>query len=126
MKKSILLLTVFSFLVLMIIGCKEDVFLNNEDDATLKSASVETQAKHVPNEMLVKFKDGVNENQKAAVLAKVNGKVKEKILTKMMEKAGDKQGVELVSVPGQALEAIGQAVSSRPFRQSTRQARNLR
>ncbi len=106
MKKIVLLLTVFSFLVVMIIGCKEDVFLNNENEATLKSASVETQAKHVPNEMLVKFKDGVNENQKAAVLAKVNGKVKEKILTRMMEKAGDKQGIELVTVPGQALEAI--------------------
>lgn len=106
MKRSILLLTVFSFLVVMIFGCKEDEFLKNENDATLKSASVETQAKHVPNEMLVKFKDGVNETQKLVVLAKVNGKMKEKILTKAMENIGDKEGVSLISLPGQALEAI--------------------
>lgn len=106
MKKIVVLLSVFSLLLITLIGCKEDVFLNNENDANLKNASVEAQAIHVPNEMLVKFKDGVNENQKAAVLAKVNGRVKEKILTKMMEKAGDKQGIELVSVPDQALEAI--------------------
>ena len=105
MKKSILLLTVFSFLVVMQIGCKEDEFLNNGNETSLKSATV-AQSKHVPNEMLVKFKDGVNEAQKSDVLAKVNGKIKEKILTKMMEKEGDKQGIELVSVPGVALEAV--------------------
>jgi subtilisin family serine protease len=104
MKKSIFLLTVFSFLIVVFIGCKEDNFVVDEPEQTLKSASV--NAKHVPNEMLVKFKAGVGESQKAAVLEKINGKVKEKILTKMMEKEGDKQGIELVSVPGVALEAI--------------------
>ena len=109
MKKSILLLTVFSFLVVMLIGCKEDVFLNNDNETSLKSAAV-AQSKQVPNEMLVKFKAGVGESQKAAVLEKINGKVKEKILTKMMEKEGDKQGIELVSVPGPALEAIARVI----------------
>jgi subtilisin family serine protease len=89
----------------MLIGCKEDEFLKSDNETSLKSAAV-AQAKHVPNEMLVKFKAGVGESQKAAVLEKVNGKVKEKILTKMMEKEGDKQGIELVSIPGVALEAI--------------------
>ena len=109
MKKSILLLTVFSFLVVMLIGCKEDVFLNNDNETSLKSAAV-AQSKQVPNEMLVKFKAGVGESQKVAVLEKINGKVKEKILTKMMEKEGDKQGIELVSVPGPALEAIARVI----------------
>jgi subtilisin family serine protease len=56
--------------------------------------------------MLVKFKAGVSETQKAAVLEKVNGKVSEKILTKVMENTGDKEGILLISIPGQAMEAI--------------------
>lgn len=104
MKKSLLTLFVFFFLVVLMIGCKEDEIIKNDDTTSLKSALVE--ANHVPNEMLVKFKAGVNETQKATVLEKVNGKVKEKILTKAMDKSGDRQGVELVSVPGPAIEAI--------------------
>ncbi len=104
MKKSIFLLTVFSFLIVVLIGCKEDNFVVDEAEQSLKSASV--TAKHVPNEMLVKFKAGVSETQKAAVLEKVNGKVSEKILTKVMENAGDKEGILLVSIPIQAMEAI--------------------
>lgn len=104
MKKSIFLLTVFSFLIIVFIGCKKDNFVVDEAEQSLKSASV--TAKHVPNEMLVKFKAGVGESQKASVLEKVNGKVKEKILTKVMENAGDKEGVLLISIPVQAMEAI--------------------
>ncbi len=104
MKKSIFLLTVFSFLIVVLIGCKEDNFVVDEAEQSLKSASV--NAKHVPNEMLVKFKAGVSETQKAAVLEKVNGKVSEKILTKLMENTGDKEGILLVSIPIQAMEAI--------------------
>jgi subtilisin family serine protease len=104
MKKSIFLLTVFSFLIVVFIGCKEDNFVVDEAEQSLKSASV--NAKHVPNEMLVKFKAGVSETQKAAVLEKVNGKVSEKILTKVMENAGDKEGILLISIPIQAMEAI--------------------
>jgi subtilisin family serine protease len=104
MKKSIFLLTVFSFLIVVLIGCKEDNFVVDEAEQSLKSASV--NAKHVPNEMLVKFKAGVSETQKAAVLEKVNGKVSEKILTKVMENTGDKEGILLISIPGQAMEAI--------------------
>ncbi len=104
MKKSIYLLTVFSFLLVVLIGCKEDNFMVDEPDQNLKSASV--NAKHVPNEMLVKFKAGVSETQKAAMLKKVNGKVSEKILTNVMENAGDKEGILLISIPVTALEAI--------------------
>ena len=104
MRKSIFLLTVFSFLIVVFIGCKEDNFVVDEPEQSLKSASID--AKHVPNEMLVKFKAGVSETQKAAVLEKVNGKISEKILTKIMEKTGDKEGILLVSIPVQALEAI--------------------
>jgi subtilisin family serine protease len=104
MKKSIFLLTVFSFLIVFFIGCKEDNFVVDEAEQSLKSASV--TAKHVPNEMLVKFKAGVSETQKAVVLEKVNGKVSEKILTKVMENAGDKEGILLISIPGPAMETI--------------------
>ena len=49
MKKSIFLLTVFSFLVIMITGCKEDDFLKNDNDETLLQKSyVALVAGHVP------------------------------------------------------------------------------
>ncbi len=63
----------------------------------------------VPNEMLVKFKEGTSASKKAEVLERLGGKVKEEILTKMMERSGDKQGVLLVELPLPALEAIAQA-----------------
>jgi subtilisin family serine protease len=97
---------IIAVVAVLVSSCsREDELSGTGNEVELKSAAV-AQNNFVPNEMLVKFKDGVNENQKTAVLSKVNGKVKEKILTKMMEKAGDKQGVELISLPGAALEAI--------------------
>lgn len=62
-----------------------------------------------PNELIIKFKEGTGEAAQTAVLVKINGKVKEKIHTKAMKHHGDNQGVMLVTVPVQALEAISKA-----------------
>lgn len=61
---------------------------------------------HMPNELLVKFKAGVSEEAKAKVLAKIGGKVAEKILTKAMENQNDKEGLLVVWTPLVALEAM--------------------
>jgi subtilisin family serine protease len=58
------------------------------------------------NEVLVKFKKGANANGKAKALGLVNGTVKEKILTKAMERAGD-EGFFVVHTPAAVLEAVG-------------------
>lgn len=90
-------------------GCETDKFEDNE----ALSVSQETQMtasrgqQYVANEVLIKFKDGVPATAKEAVLARISGKVKEKILTKTMERFGDKEGIMLVHTPLAALEAIG-------------------
>ena len=73
---------------------------------TLKSSSIQTGYPTVPNELLIKFKSGVDDNGKNGVLGKIGGKHKEKILTKAMTNGGDKQGLNIVNVPGSVDDAI--------------------
>jgi subtilisin family serine protease len=96
---------------LLIAGCsqKDDLSQVQDDSLTLKSASVVTDYDMVPNEIIVKFKEGTDASKKALVYEKLGGKLKEKILTKMMEKHGDKEGITLISTTGSAKEAIAKA-----------------
>lgn len=61
----------------------------------------------VPNEFLVKFKPGTSETGRERALSRVNGVVSERILTKMMEKVGDRDGLYLIRTPLDAAEAVG-------------------
>nr|WP_233254058.1 S8 family peptidase [Hymenobacter sedentarius] len=61
----------------------------------------------MPNEVLVKFKAGASPSAKAAALSNINGVVTERILTKAMERAGEKEALLLVHTPLAAAEAIG-------------------
>ena len=66
-----------------------------------RSAVLET----VPNELLVKFKKGISETARSKALLRISGKVKEKVLTKMMLRAGDDEGFVIVHTPLAVLEA---------------------
>ncbi|GAB2457528.1 hypothetical protein GCM10011375_06300 [Hymenobacter qilianensis] len=81
-----------------------------QDEPTTQSQSADAQGEpgrdYVANELLVKFKAGVSEEAKANALARISGKVSEKILTKAMERAGEKEGLMVVHTPLQALEAM--------------------
>lgn len=107
MRSLHLFLVAILAVMLGVTACSEkDEFISDAgDDLTLKKTAVPA-ASHVPNEMLVKFKTGVSEEMKTAVLERVNGKVKEKIVTGAMLHSGDKEGVTLVTLPGAALDAI--------------------
>lgn len=110
MKTKLLLLSFTVLVIVAISGCqKDEEILSPSNDMILKKAPVAENLQMVPNEILVRFKAGVSEAQKTLVLQKISGKVKEKVLTKMMERIGDQQGVMLVSLPGPALEAISRA-----------------
>jgi subtilisin family serine protease len=61
----------------------------------------------VPNEFLVKFKPGTSETGRERALSRVSGVVSERILTKMMEKVGDRDGLFLIRTPLDAAEAVG-------------------
>jgi subtilisin family serine protease len=56
--------------------------------------------------VLVKFKKGVAESSKGKALGRVGGNIKEKVLTKMMQRSGD-DGFYIVHTPMSVLEAVG-------------------
>ncbi len=81
--------------------------VTNDDQPSFKSSQQGPEFE--PNELIIKFKEGVNDAAQNAALIKINGKVKEKIHTNAMKQGGDNQGVLLVTVPVQAFEAISKA-----------------
>lgn len=108
--KNLNLLSALFLAGLLIAGCSQKDELQLSDNSMeLKSASLKADYDMVPNEILVKFKTGTDAAKKEAVLAKLGGKVKEKILTKMMEKLGEKDGIELVTIPGKVADAVLEA-----------------
>ena len=107
MKKQI---SFFSALLMLIVlaGCvKHTEFLQPEDNAALlKSANLKQVYDMVPNEVLVKFKKGVDETNKIRVFGKFKGKHRDRILTDEMTRRGDNQGIAVVSMPGTVDDAI--------------------
>ena len=104
--KSVVAAGVLSMMVFA--GCEknlEDPSAVTSQTASADAASEQGRA-HMPNELLVKFKAEVSEEAKSNVLAKIGGKVAEKILTKAMEDANDEEGILVVRTPLVALEAM--------------------
>jgi hypothetical protein len=62
----------------------------------------------VDGELLIQFKEGVSAAAKQKAFDKVKGQPIEKILTKAMERAGKKEGLALVKVNKNVLEAIAE------------------
>lgn len=58
------------------------------------------------NEVLVKFSSGASQEHRIAALSRVGGSIKEHILTKTMERHGDREGLVLMHTPMAALEAV--------------------
>ncbi len=104
--KSAVAMAILSAAVLT--GCEKESVLEDKEFATSMESEAVAAGKQnfVPNEVLVKFKAGVSEEARAAALARISGNVKERILTKVMERFGDKQGLMLVHTPMAALEAL--------------------
>ncbi len=78
-------------------------------DAAVNTGNQSSNAEFVANEMLVKFKKGTPENAKAKALGLLNASLKEHIHTAAMKRAGDDQGVLLLKVNENALDAIAKA-----------------
>jgi len=106
--------TVFYFSILSIgffTACKKDLTSNdvlNEMSQAQSgiSSGQEISAAFEPNELLVKFKKGTSQTGKANAMARITGNVKEKILTKTMQRFGDDEGVFLLRTPLAVLEAV--------------------
>ncbi|MEJ7738554.1 MAG: S8 family peptidase [Chitinophagaceae bacterium] len=95
-------------------GCKKDLDQQSALQGGLVpdlsqgslSANKEKVDKYNPNEILVKFKTGTSQDKKDKSFAKISGKVSEKILTKQMERAGEKDGVYLLHTSLDVLDAL--------------------
>lgn len=94
-------------------ACKKDLrqITAQEEASSSAPSSVQGEGQsgtnHVPNEILVKFIKGTSEKGRANALARIGGNVAEKILTRMMERFGDNDGIYLVHTSLNALEAKG-------------------
>lgn len=110
MKNFVLKLSVALGIVITFAACqKADFESDNQKDQNEMKSSAFKDSEIVPNEVIIKFKDGVSAQAQDAALIKINGKVKEKIHTESMKHDGDKQGILLVSTPLKALDAIAKA-----------------
>lgn len=91
-------------------GCTEQesvLDVASSGESQLRSANiVDNSARHVPNEVIIKFKAGVPVSALENALRRVNGQVAEKILTHAMKKNGDNDGILLLRVPMAALDAV--------------------
>ncbi|HKB44048.1 MAG TPA: S8 family peptidase [Chitinophagaceae bacterium] len=98
--------------ILILSGCKKELQQTSvqSEEAVVNSSSVaqeqQTGGKYVPNEMIVKFKTGVSEDAKTKIFSKHSASVSERILTKMMKKSGDNEGVYLLHTSLAVFDAI--------------------
>lgn len=115
MKKTNIFVGAFSLFALA--SCTKDLRAPDSESTVARAAAPANvaasengnAAEHVPNEFLVKFKTGTSEATKAALFARVSGKVKEHVVTAAMKHRGDNEGFYLVHTPMQALDAIAKA-----------------
>ncbi len=109
MKKQLIKLATLVALGSFMAACTTEIIETSEHSTTStsqRSAARSNALNYEPNEVLIKFKSGVSDEKQAEILDRIGGKVKEKILTKLMEKFGDNEGITLVQMPMNALDAI--------------------
>ncbi|WP_300596585.1 S8 family peptidase [Niabella sp.] len=112
MKPIYAFVAIVATLSILFCGCQKhydpdpqlSVTAQNQGDAQKLALSISTG--YEPNEVLVKFKDDILPARKTEILNKINGHLKEKILTKLMTKLGHKEGVSLLEAGGGTMAAI--------------------
>lgn len=110
--KTVSLIAVTIFAAFFIISCESnDSLISSEttnDDAQvmLEKVTQYNLGEFVPGEILIKFKPNAISVARENILSKIGGKAVEKILTKAMQKFGDNEGVTLVRIPINVLDAI--------------------
>lgn len=82
---------------------------SNSSEQALNVGRTEDGYEVVVNEYIVKFKAGTSEAKQDEILSRMGGKMKEKLMTRAMERAGDRTGIMLVNLPIQAQEALAKA-----------------
>lgn len=89
-------------------GCQKsgDDLAQTIPSPSVGAAAAAAEASSVPNEILLKFKEGTSTDLKSKALAKIGGVISETILTKAMKRANKQEGVLVVKSNKNTLEAI--------------------
>ncbi|MGZ5196576.1 MAG: S8 family peptidase [Kaistella sp.] len=110
MKKNIFRLATLGSLAMMVLSCSTDAdrlelqtSAESSNNVVGKFANAETDG------ILIKFKEGTSESKKSEVLSKIGGQINERVLTKMMERQGQKEAVNVISVNINAIDAVTKA-----------------
>jgi subtilisin family serine protease len=105
------------FFLALLSSCKKDINRlpadQNQSAALQNNIQNAKQLNYVPNEILVKFKRGVETTSRTNILGMIAGKVSENVLTRTMEHYGDHEGFLVVHTSLAALDAIGR-LKTRP------------
>ena len=105
--KSIALVSCASFILF---SCQKETFETQDLRLDLESAAngaqVTGQPEFVPNEILIKFKTGTSVASRGKALGLLGASVKEHIHTGAMKRANDNEGIYLLKVNANALDAI--------------------
>jgi subtilisin family serine protease len=109
MKKS--LSKYIPVLLIVLAGCTKDIETTSaKTDLPVVSPSLiakqNNTVSYVPNELLVKFRSGSAVTHRSQALQKIEGIVKEKLLTKAMHRSGDTEGIQLITIPGDVKAAV--------------------
>ncbi|MDR6803227.1 subtilisin family serine protease [Dyadobacter sp. BE34] len=106
--KALIASVVISF---TIASCQETSVENQSSAPSAPTGSVlrvSGESEFVEGELLIQFKEGASAAAKQKAFDKVKGQPVEKILTKAMERAGRKEGLALVKVNKNVLEAVAE------------------
>lgn len=107
MRNSITKLLSLGMVTMAMFSCENELESVQMDPAAPITVMQARASAQDTDGVIVKFKNNVSDDKKAEILAKLSGKVKEKILTKLMEKWGDTEGITLIDTPFDAFEAKG-------------------
>ena len=69
------------------------------DGATFASSAAGGAPDFVPGEVIVKFREGTSASGRATALSRANGRAAERIVTAMMRRGGDSEGLTIVQTP---------------------------
>lgn len=110
MKKSIFQLATLGSIAMMVLSCSTDTDrLELQTSAESSNKVVGKFANAETDGILIKFKEGTSESKKSEVLSKIGGQINERVLTKMMERQGQKEAVNVISVNINAIDAVTKA-----------------
>jgi subtilisin family serine protease len=111
MKKQLFLVGIVS--ALFFSACQKEIRTDDQAAAIpsdqANPTAIAATDKYVSNEVLVKFKRGASATARANALERINGNVKEHIVTNAMKHFGDNEGFYVVHTPLSVLDAIGKA-----------------